>query len=100
MPATSRSMIAGSKTRVARLVGLPRCQSTLLAANGSSGQLRHVTRVGAITSALKPSAHSRRLAATSAYTSPFFSPYLTLTSSAFVSAHRNFGVKPVSGFLG
>ncbi len=59
-------MIAGSNTRVATSLGLPRCQSAALAANGSAGQLRHVTRVGTITSALNPRAHSNRLAAASA----------------------------------
>jgi hypothetical protein len=43
--------------------------------------LRQVTRAGYITSAWNPSAHNRRLAATSAYTSPFFSPYFTFTTS-------------------
>jgi hypothetical protein len=43
-----------------------RRQSLALTAKGSTGQLRQVTCVGTIASALKPSAHNSRLAATSA----------------------------------
>lgn len=93
-------MIAGSNTRVATSVGRLRRQLVAPTSNGSTGQPRQVTCAGAITSALKPSAHSSRLAATSAYTSPFAFPYFTFTTSSLLMAHRNFGVLPESGCSG
>ena len=79
-PAISRSMAAGSNTRVLTLLGLPSDHCALLAANGSLGHARHVTREGYIPSALNPSAHSSRLPTTSEKTSALLSPYLTFNT--------------------
>src|SRR6185295_6950530 len=45
-------------------------------------------------SAGNPSAHRRRVAATSPYTSPFSTPYFTFNSSSLPMTQVNFGVAP------
>src|SRR5919108_6118395 len=67
----------------------------LRAIKGKGGQPKQRTfRTTYIRSAPKPRAVRRRVAATSACTSGFESPYLTLTTSPSASSQLNFGVVP------
>ena len=87
LPSSFRSIDAGSISRVPSGRSMPWTDG---------GQPRHTTRTGYIRSAGKPSAHSSRVAATSAYTSPLVPPNFTFTSSPSARRQANFGVAPPS----
>src|SRR5947207_6015554 len=80
-------MAAGSK--------MLSCSLTIVPLKEAEQSL-HTTLTGYIQSAPKPSAHNRRVANTSPYTSPFVPPNFTFTSSSGVIWQANFGDLPVS----
>jgi hypothetical protein len=86
-PLNFRSMEAGSKI-TAPLSRTPSCPS---------GHPSQSTRTGYMRSTGNPRAQNSRVAATSAYTSPFSRPNFTLTSSSGGMTQVNFGELPLIG---